>query len=324
MPREVVDVADERGQRRAQLVRGVGEEAALGVARPLERGQHPVQRRGETADLVVRSSGSGSRRRGSPVRSISAAAPGEAPERRERAAHQQRERGRRGRGRDERGHEHERDGRSRASTSTSLRRRRDGDGAAGGRAARVGERRHVHPQVVAAELGARVPASAGRDHLAQERLHREHPAAERERAGDDPAAAVDDLDARSAARRARRRARPATTSSAGADALSCATSTARCPQRPVERPVQMTSDEQVDADRRRPRARAGSRATPRGSSERRASAGSSLEHEADAANRLDQRRLAELAAEIRDVAIDDVQARRGRPRPTPVRAPARG
>ena len=34
---EVVDVAAQRGQRRAQLVRGVGEEAALGLARALER-----------------------------------------------------------------------------------------------------------------------------------------------------------------------------------------------------------------------------------------------------------------------------------------------
>ena len=39
------------------------------------------------------------------------------------------------------------------------------------------------------------------------------------------------------------------------------------------------------------------------------------EHEADAANRVDQRRLPELAAEVGDVPVDDVQARRRRPAP---------
>ena len=50
---EVRDVAPQRSQRRAQLVRGVGEEAPLGLARPLEALEHRVERRREPADLVV-------------------------------------------------------------------------------------------------------------------------------------------------------------------------------------------------------------------------------------------------------------------------------
>ena len=51
--REVRDVPAQRGQRRAELVRGVGEEPPLGLARPLEAVEHRVQRRREPADLVV-------------------------------------------------------------------------------------------------------------------------------------------------------------------------------------------------------------------------------------------------------------------------------
>src|SRR5439155_14197525 len=41
----------------------------------------------------------------------------------------------------------------------------------------------------------------------------------------------------------------------------------------------------------------------------------SSEHETGAAHGLDQRRVAELRPQIRDIAIDDVQARRGSPAP---------
>src|SRR5690349_2010963 len=51
--RQVVDISAERSQRGAQLVRGIGEEASLRLARTLERAQHPVQGRGKLADLVI-------------------------------------------------------------------------------------------------------------------------------------------------------------------------------------------------------------------------------------------------------------------------------
>ncbi len=50
---EIGDVADQRGQRRPELMRGVGQEPSLTFARPLERSEHPVQRRCQPADLVV-------------------------------------------------------------------------------------------------------------------------------------------------------------------------------------------------------------------------------------------------------------------------------
>ena len=73
VPRKVRDVAAQRGQRRAQLVRRVGQEAPLRFARTLERVEHGVQRRREPPDLVVPVR-VGQRRRASPVRPISAAA----------------------------------------------------------------------------------------------------------------------------------------------------------------------------------------------------------------------------------------------------------
>ena len=91
--REVRDVAAQRGQRRAQLVRGVGEEAALGVARPLEAGEHRVQRRREPPDLV------GRRGLGQPAARVARALDlrgrvGEPSERPQRSAHQHGERDR--------------------------------------------------------------------------------------------------------------------------------------------------------------------------------------------------------------------------------------
>ena len=52
MARKVGDVAAQRGQRRAQLVRGVREEAALGIARALEAREHRVERCRQAPDLV--------------------------------------------------------------------------------------------------------------------------------------------------------------------------------------------------------------------------------------------------------------------------------
>src|SRR5207247_7749099 len=63
---------------------------------------------------------------------------------------------------------------------------------------------------------------------------------------------------------------------------------------------------------RRRRGRAGSRARPPRSSGRPASGGSSaissLEHEAHASHRADELRLAQLAAQVGDVAVDGVEA----------------
>ena len=52
LPQEV-DVRAHRGQRRAQLVRRVGDEAPLRADRPLERREHLVEARREAAELVV-------------------------------------------------------------------------------------------------------------------------------------------------------------------------------------------------------------------------------------------------------------------------------
>ena len=50
---EQVDVGAQRGERRAQLVAGVGDQPALPVPRRGERGEHLVERRRQPGDLVV-------------------------------------------------------------------------------------------------------------------------------------------------------------------------------------------------------------------------------------------------------------------------------
>ena len=49
---QVRGVPAQRGDRVSQLVRRIGDEAALGLAGLLERGEHPVQRLGEAVDLI--------------------------------------------------------------------------------------------------------------------------------------------------------------------------------------------------------------------------------------------------------------------------------
>ena len=173
-------------------MRRIGEEAPLAVARPLERGEHPVQRLGEPPDLVDRL------RLRQPAARVPAALDlgrggRQPPERRQRAPHQQRER---------------RSPRAAAATNAArqhdqvhaaerrvelVRRCGDGHRATGGRAAGVGERRDVEPQLVRAEVGARVPARplaiTLRASAATGRTR--PPSAERPR--DDPPAAVDHL-----------------------------------------------------------------------------------------------------------------------------------
>ena len=70
---DVGRVPTQRGQRRAQLVRGVADEAVLGLLRALERGQHRVQRVRELADLVALVAFAGRRSAASPERSIARA-----------------------------------------------------------------------------------------------------------------------------------------------------------------------------------------------------------------------------------------------------------
>ena len=50
---EDFDVRPQAGQRRAQLMRGVGDELPLGAARLLQSAEHGVEARGETAELVL-------------------------------------------------------------------------------------------------------------------------------------------------------------------------------------------------------------------------------------------------------------------------------
>ena len=248
-----------------------------------------------------RAPGCGQPPRASPVRSISAAARRSRAERPQGAPHEERERGAPRQPPPRAPRTRRRDARSRASRRPRGR-RRDDNRAARGRPAR---RRRAAPRRradrIAAELGARrtlpLPDAIARS---SERLHRQDPAAERERPGDDPAATVDHLDAELLRRRARRRAHPATSSSAGADALSCATSprgrgacgraTGADGARRADRRRPDDDEREQDRERRRERpSRARERAPVIG------------EHEADAADGVDQRRLAELAAEIGDV-----------------------
>ena len=76
-----LEVGEDRGQRRAQLVRGVGHELALAVqgalgllARGLQAVEHGLQRAGELGDLVVGRAAGGATCDGSRVRSMSRAA----------------------------------------------------------------------------------------------------------------------------------------------------------------------------------------------------------------------------------------------------------
>ena len=70
-------VAAQRGQRRAQLVRGVADEAVLGLARALERGEHRVQRLGELRRPRRAWPGRAAARAASPERSIARAPDGQ-------------------------------------------------------------------------------------------------------------------------------------------------------------------------------------------------------------------------------------------------------
>ncbi len=152
VPREVGDVADERGQRRPQLVRGIGEEAPLRCRATVRappasrsasaRAARPRRRpRAAAAGAAGRRSARSRRprRRGDPAgasaRRISSASAAAATAAATSAASK---------------HEEVDVGERRVQV---VRRRGDRHGTARGRAAGVGERRDVDAQVVAAELG---------------------------------------------------------------------------------------------------------------------------------------------------------------------------
>ena len=84
---DVGGIAAQRGQRGSQLVGGIGDEAALGLARALERCEHRVQRLREGPDLVARPRGRESPRGVARVSDL-ARRGGEARERAQRPARQ--------------------------------------------------------------------------------------------------------------------------------------------------------------------------------------------------------------------------------------------
>ena len=158
---QVGGVPAQRGQRRAQLVRGVADEAVLGFAGPLERGEHRVERVRELAHLVV------DRRLREPLRGVAGARD------RPRAAGQPRQRPQRAAGeqRRQRGREHRGDQRAQGDQRPGAVQRVLDPGQVGGhdhRAARgralpeLPERRGVDAQRVGPEPRRRRTAAGGR------------------------------------------------------------------------------------------------------------------------------------------------------------------
>ena len=302
----------QRRQRRAELVGGVGEEAPLRLARPVEAAEHRVEGRREPADLVV-DGGLGQPPAGSAVRSISAARRREPLQRTQRAAQQERDSQRRRAPPPERNRTTParnarrcpRDRRSWPRRSRPHRRP----------APQRSERRDVQTDPITCRVAspnAGVPvaitASPMRPQEAPGRPDRgSAPRADRD--GRAPPRSLLCPPGSSSA--------PGAVNSAGTDALSRATATARSPQGAVQGVTELTLHHEIDGDperddREQDRQR---RRDHRATADRQpghARAGT------DAPYRLDQRRIAELPPEIRDVAIDDVEARCGRPTPDPV------
>ena len=239
---QVRDVAAKCGQRRPQLVRCVGEEAALGVARALEAREHRVERRREPADLVA------ARGLGEALPRVARALDlarraGEPGKRLERASHQQGNGDRTDRGGGEPGEQREHMQRADRLGDVG-RRRADDHGAASGRAGDVGDRRGVGPEVVAVERDAAERGDAVAHRPVSERDGK-RATAQRERPGDDAAVAVDDLDHR--LRGADRRVERAGCRQQGGRGCRelCDLHRARA-QRVVLRAVQVPGDEHVD------------------------------------------------------------------------------
>ena len=185
--------------------------------------------------------------------------------------------------------------------------------------ANVAERRDVHAQRVDRRRRPCCSRRARRRSPQRRASRGSDAAAERQRARDDPAAAC-------------RPPRPSPASLRPASRARRASSAARAPTMRAERSRlrgcedvwssprrRCAGDEDVDGeaeDDHRDERRG------RGRENRPQPGGSSPEHEPDAAHGVDQRRLAELPAQVRDVAVDDVRVAPRRPRSA--RSPARG
>ena len=176
MTRQIRDVAEQGGERRAQLVRCVGEEAPLDLARSLEAREHRVQRLGEAPDLVV-----GSRDR-QPTARIARALDvrggvGEARERPECPA-EQNEDAERGKRRRDHARKDEQQTKVAERALDVFLRCGDDDRASGGRASEIGERSCVQPQSLAVRDLGRVRALSPHDRARGELPCRKQPTAE--------------------------------------------------------------------------------------------------------------------------------------------------
>ena len=190
---DVRGIAPQRGERGPQLVRGIGDEAALGLARLLERGEHRIERLRQRADLVARVG------RGQPARRVArlgdrAGGGGEVGQRPQRPAGQQQRDSDCEHRRGDRGQQYERPQPVRG-VLVLLRARGDEHGAAGRRpGSDTGERRAVEAHGSGAEPGVGVVGAPAGDHAGDLGARAEHAPAERSRARDDAPAAIDDLD----------------------------------------------------------------------------------------------------------------------------------
>ena len=184
---QVRDVAAECGQRRAQLVRGIGEKAPFRLPRALEAVEHRVERGCETAHLVgaVRIWQSPARVARAPDLAGGAI---ETRERLQRPAHEECSGRCTDAGGEQRG-DHRQPVQGRDRVGEIGRRRRDDDRPSAGD---VRERRRVHAKLAAETHGA-VARSVAADRILRQRT-REHAAAERKGAGDDPLPAIHNLD----------------------------------------------------------------------------------------------------------------------------------
>ena len=240
MPGQVLGVPAQRRQRVSQLVRRVGDEAALALPRSLEGRQHPVQGIGQPGHLVGRAAVVRARQ---PQRGIAAPLDhlgtlGERLERAQRAAGEhERDRGDEQRSRERAGH----DQRARLVQGgvDLVGRRPDHDGAARGWAAERRERCGVEADVPGGQIAVAVNAPVRADRLQGQVSAREG------RAGQLAPVAVDHLDLEPASldrrlehrgRRQERRRRRRELGHLGGPVA----------QRAVERLVQMAREQHLD------------------------------------------------------------------------------
>jgi hypothetical protein len=158
------------------------------------RGEHAVQRLGEPVDLVGAAAFAHRQAQRRVARPLDHGGAGREPlERPQRpAGENQRQRGRQRR-RQKGAADDEAPGLVERVLDV-VRRRGHDDGAAGRRAAHIGQRRHVHPDLRAAQVRIGVAPTPARDRRRDQRAHRDRPALEAEGSRDDPAPAVVNFD----------------------------------------------------------------------------------------------------------------------------------